>query len=156
MGRHETIATLAWLAVSAAITAGSLIYPFGSFPQPGPAFLPFWCGVCMGVLSAALFVADLRKRRSADPSRLQIPFFTDRWPKLLLAVVALFGYALLVEYLGFLLTTFLCMVLLLRTIESVKWWIALVEGTLASLGSYALFELWLQVQLPRGSWLGFF
>jgi len=60
------------------------------------------------------------------------------------------GYGFLLEKLGYSLTTFLLFVLLLKGIQPQKWYLAMGVALLASLGSYALFQVGLQVELPRG------
>jgi hypothetical protein len=71
------------------------------------------------------------------------------WPALLVVLGALLSYLLFLETAGFVLVTFLFLLLLFRLgktgwIKSCAW--AVVTTSLA----YALFRLWLKVQLPRG------
>ena len=58
------------------------------------------------------------------------------------------------EKAGFMISTFLLIFLLLKTIEAKRWFVATFVGIAASLGTYAMFELWLHVRLPKGI-LGF-
>jgi hypothetical protein len=51
---------------------------------------------------------------------------------------------------------FILMFFVLKVVEPVKWWTALLEAVLATGASYALFEWWLEVPLPKGTWLRFF
>ena len=74
----------------------------------------------------------------------------DSLKKLLLALVALFTYVLVLKYLGFVLTTFLFMVFLLRFIEPQRWIVVFTAAILTSGIAYLIFNLWLKVQLPRG------
>ena len=65
---------------------------------------------------------------------------------------ALLVYALLLEWLGFLLTTFALLVFFFRVLQRQSW-IAVVGGALAtSLLSSLVFKTWLGVQLPAGPW----
>ncbi len=59
-------------------------------------------------------------------------------------------YAIFLNTLGFLLVTFLMMVYLFRVIKPMSWKKILGGAFLTAFGSYAVFELWLQAQLPRG------
>jgi hypothetical protein len=63
-----------------------------------------------------------------------------------------FFYYLFLEVLGYILTTFILMVLLLKAVESTRWRTVLLEAFVATFASYALFQLWLKVQLPKGIW----
>jgi hypothetical protein len=58
------------------------------------------------------------------------------------------------ERVGFILTTFLLLTLLLGISDEPKWPTVLALASGAALGSYALFDLWLQIRLPGGI-LGF-
>jgi hypothetical protein len=58
------------------------------------------------------------------------------------------------EKAGFMISTFLLIFLLLKTIEAKRWSVAAFVGIAASLGTYTIFELWLHVRLSKGV-LGF-
>jgi hypothetical protein len=63
---------------------------------------------------------------------------------------ASFFYDLFLEVLGYIPTTFILMVLLLKAVESTRWRTVLLESFMAAFASYALFQWWLKVQLPKG------
>lgn len=119
----------------------------GEAGQPGPGFFPFWLAVAFSIVTLALFVHSLRSRPSMVPAS-----GPSRRRALVLACLSLLGYALALEPLGFLLASFLLMLVLFRSVEPLGW-PAAVGGSLAtSLLAYALFKVWLQVQLPAGPW----
>ena len=62
----------------------------------------------------------------------------------------LFVYTIAVNWLGFLLSTFLFVIFILRLIESKKWWRTLVEALLITIGNYLFFVEWLGLSLPKG------
>ncbi len=64
--------------------------------------------------------------------------------------MTLAGFALALERLGFLLTTFLLMISLLRAIEAQKWRKVVVVALATALISYAIFSWLLGVPLPAG------
>jgi hypothetical protein len=155
MNRYDRISSLILALVSLMIVIGSLSYPFGSWAKPGPAFLPLGCGAIMFFLSLNTFFQSIRREKKiggAIHENRDSPFLTSRWPKLVWAIGILFFYYLFLEILGFVLTTFIFMVLLLKAVESTRWRTVLLEAFLATFVSYALFELWLKVQLPKGIW----
>ena len=79
----------------------------------------------------------------------------DRWKNLAGVLVSLFIYAGILDFLGFVLSTFLLLVFLFRFgITPQRWIWAIGGGAIASLSCYAVFELWLRTQLPKGI-LGF-
>jgi hypothetical protein len=58
------------------------------------------------------------------------------------------------ERLGFVVTTFVLVTFLLSWIEGTSWARSLGVASAAALGSFAIFELWLKIRLPKGV-LGF-
>jgi len=154
MHQSEKVSSLAWLMVSLAIIVGSSAYPIGTFSHPGPSFLPLSCGLIMAVLSALIFFQAMAAGR--EKGKRREPFFTARWPKLAAALFILFGFTFLLDSLGYILMTFIFMFFALKVVEPVKWRTALLEAVLAAGASYALFEWWLKVPLPKGTWLRFF
>lgn len=156
MNHFEKASSLAWLIVSLAIVAGSSTYSFGTWSRPGPAFLPLWCGIIMAVFSATIYIQATLKSRKEARAKEKVSFLPSRWPKLVAVLVVLCAYALLIESLGFLAITFITMLALLKLVEQTKGWTALTEAVLATLTSYAVFELWLKVPMPKGFWPGLF
>ena len=84
------------------------------------------------------------------------PFWPNprRTLKMALVFVALIFYVLLMDPLGFGLTTFLFLAVLLRGIEPQRWSVVFSVSILGVLISYGVFQYWLDMQLPRG-FLGF-
>ena len=154
--RYDKISSLVWLIGSIAIIAGSLVYSFGSWAHPGPAFLPLWCGIVMAALSLIVFIQAIRKDKAATEEKEESSFFTARWGKLVAALIILFAYAFLFETLGFVLVTFVFMLLVLKVVEPTKWSTALIVSVLTTAFSYLLFESWLKVPMPRGFWPNLF
>ena len=76
------------------------------------------------------------------------------WGKAFLVMGALTAYALLLSRLGFILCTALFVGFMLRVVKPQSWPAVIAGAVLAALGTYAIFELWLQAQLPSGP-LGF-
>ena len=99
----------------------------------------------MALLSLTVLAESLREVGKEGDE-----FSGTHWPKLFLVLAALILYGLFLEKLGFVLTTFLLFSFLLWISEETKWPMILTVAGAAALGSYALFELWLQVRLPKG------
>jgi uncharacterized BrkB/YihY/UPF0761 family membrane protein len=79
-------------------------------------------------------------------------FWTDRrrWPKVFLTLGCILVYGVLLESLGFLLTTFLSMGFLFRVIDPQRWRTVLMGAFFSAVGAYLIFQTWLQVELPKG------
>jgi len=120
----------------------------GTITRPGPGFFAFLIGVALVFLSAiillqAFFVSD--KGPSAEKSEKG-----SRWRYVLIVLFAVFGYTLIMEPLGYLVSTFILMIVLFGGIYPQRWWVGLVSSVGATLISYVLFDLWLGVHLPTG------
>ena len=72
------------------------------------------------------------------------------WAKIALVLLSLLLYAFFLERLGFILTTFVLVTFLLGCIEDINWFRSLGVASAAALASYAIFELWLKIRLPKG------
>ena len=141
--------SLFWLGIAGFICIGALRLPLGSFHNPGPGFLPFITGTILGALSFLLFLQSRQGTASAwSPKQI--------WPnpakskKMVLAIFALLAYAVGMEYLGFLPSTIIFLAFLLKVIEPQRWSVVVFGSLAAAIGSYLIFECWLQSQLPKG------
>ena len=149
MKRSDQISCLVCLLLAVYICLQSLAYPLGSWRYPGPGFFPFGTGIFLGLLSITVFW----RARSSKPQETEESWYPkERWMVLILVLIALFSYAILLEILGFLMSTFLLLFFLFRVVEPQRWVVAAGGSLLASFSSYVLFEFLLHIRLPRGFW----
>ena len=141
--------SLVWVGIAFGICLGSLRLSLGEFHNPGPGFLSFGAGFLLGVLA---LIIHFQSRRIPSPEKKPNPFWVNknRGFKMVLTVFALLGYAMGMDYLGFLLITFIFLAFLLKVIEPQRWSVALLGALSASAIAYCIFELLLQSQLPKG------
>ncbi len=148
MGKADVISGVFWFAFSAFVCYLSYNLGLGNVYQPGPGFFFFWTAVTTGVLSVAVIVRGF-KMAAEEEKEAPVPRKVNL-TKVVLVLAALFCYAMLLEWIGFIILTFLLFVFVLAFIEKKKWiysvFIALVVTALA----YLLFETALQSQLPKG------
>jgi putative tricarboxylic transport membrane protein len=150
MGKADQISSIFWFGLSLLVMYGSYRLGLGILTNPGPGFLPFWCGVILCGLSALVFFQGrLTKRREGGRLLSQLWIGMD-WPKPIYVIAALLAYGLTLNYLGFLVSSTLMLIFFFKVIEPETWLRAIVGAVLAVVSSYALFGVWLQVQLPRG------
>src|SRR5437773_5232809 len=133
---RDLVGGLFWLAVALFAVVQGHALKLGTLGRPGPGFFPFWGGVVLAVLSLLLLAGAIRKR---DGSAL--PAIGS--PKLLVVMGALLAYVVLLEPFGFVIVTFLFLLLLLR-LEGRGWAPSVVTALLGTLGAFALFQLWLK------------
>ena len=148
MGRDKW-SSLFWVGIGVLICILSVKLSLGTLRSPGPGFLPFISGVILGALA---LVVHLQVRRANSPHKEVKPIWSDprRGLRMILTLLALMAYALGMEHLGFLISTFLFIAFLLKFVEPQRWTVVLFGSILASGLSYCIFELILQVQLPKG------
>jgi putative tricarboxylic transport membrane protein len=135
------------MIVSAGTVFLSSKLPFGSFATPGAGFLPFSVGVLMFLLSLILFIQSFSSKEEERRKALWAKGGTGR---VLLILLSLVLYGLFLEKLGFILTTFLLMGFLLLAIGKVRKSVVVLLSLISSLGCYGVFQVWLNVQLPKG------
>ena len=114
---------------------------------PGPGFFPFCLALLLIGIAAVIFFQGLKQKPAEREAGL-------RWQRVVLALAAIFVYAFVLEPLGYLLSTFFLMILLLKLMSKKPWWYSPGLASLISLVSYLLFRISLQLALPRGI-LGF-
>lgn len=74
----------------------------------------------------------------------------QNWRTVMIVMGALVLYTIFFKRLGFLLDTLWLIAFLLRAVEPAGWKKILSGSIIAALGSYAIFQLWLEAQLPKG------
>jgi putative tricarboxylic transport membrane protein len=150
MKYRDLVSSLFWMGIGVTFCLGALRYGLFVSGTPGSGLFPFIAGMALIVLSLMILVSSLKQEK---PEVLQRePFFPkrDSWKKLSLTLFALLAYWIAVEYLGFLLTTFLFMIFLLRFIEPQRWVTVVATSFLTANLSNLFFQVWLRVQLPSG------
>ena len=149
MKYSDTISGLFWFFVGLGLSIWSLTYETGRLTQPGPGYLPLALGIILTVLSLILLLGQ-RKRA---PGKKQIVSSSSRgsgWKKVVYAVLVLAVTAFFFEKVGYLITFFVLIVLLMKGAEAQSWKRILLTAVLATLGIYIVFVLLLQQPLPRG------
>ena len=119
---------------------------------PGPGFLPFICGIALIGISLVVLIAALGKDKNKEGEEAgQQQFFPEKESgrRVGFALAAPILYAILLPYLGFLLTTFVFMLFMLRLMEPQKWYKVFLVSFFTAVLAYLLFGA-LEVQLPRG------
>jgi hypothetical protein len=112
MKYRDLISGLFWLIMGIILSTWSTEYKFGNLTMPGPGFLPLVLGLLLILFSITLlFMArkSLRMAHTTSPS-----LTGDGWKKVAYTVLVLVATAVFFEKIGYLLTFFLLIVLLMR------------------------------------------
>ena len=143
VSRDVVVAGLA-LAFGAAAIVESAKLPLGTVRNPGQGFFPWWTSVVIVLLAIILLAQALTSRsRTSQHTPGRIAQVTA-----LLLVLA--AYTFLLDYLGYLICTFLLVLFMLRATDPQRWTVAVSMALFTAVGSYVVFAIWLSVPLPRG------
>ncbi|HSR12126.1 MAG TPA: tripartite tricarboxylate transporter TctB family protein [Thermodesulfobacteriota bacterium] len=146
MRTAEQIACLFWIAVSLSICAGAVGVKLGTPSDPGPGFLPFGAGALLGILA----LAHLLKTSSAARKATRPPGQEVKRGRSVSLAVAVFVYALVLPHLGYLIATFILMVVLFSIYDRRRWIVAIPASIAVIAVTYVVFHMWLKVQFPSG------
>ncbi|OGL29279.1 MAG: hypothetical protein A3G44_07435 [Candidatus Rokubacteria bacterium RIFCSPLOWO2_12_FULL_73_47] len=152
MARRDGIAALVLGLVAGAVIHQAAALPFGGARNPGPGFVPWWAGVALAGLSLLLGVQVVRARRGPG-ARRGVEAARGDWRRVAALLAALALYVVALDPLGYPVSTFLLVLLMLRPATRRALVPALGLAVLAAGGSYVLFAVWLQVPLPPGALL---
>jgi putative tricarboxylic transport membrane protein len=148
MKQSNVVMSLLLIGLAGFILLQSRYLPFGTLQTPQTAFFPTTLATLLLGFSLILlmqsFLAAPQTRRGPEP------IAAEGWVRIGATLTAMVAFALALERLGFLLTTFLLMVLLLRAVESQRWPKVVGIAVAAALVSYALFGWLLGIPLPAG------
>jgi putative tricarboxylic transport membrane protein len=148
VNKRDLMAAVVLFALAAAAIGYGSRMPFGKLSSPQAGFFPVLIAVLLAVLSIILFGQTIKRGHEKRISFSPKPAWGGR--PLFLTIGALFSFILFFEYLGYLISTFLFMTLLLRVIGSVRWWRVLVIAFCTTTICYLLLEILLKIQLPIG------
>ncbi len=135
------------LALAGYVFVAANALPFGTFRVPQTAFFPKILALLLLILSGVLLAQTLvgtEARRASE----KIP--PEGWIRICVTLAMLAAFGLVLERVGFLLATFLLMVILLRAIEAQDWRKVIALALATALISYGLFAWLLGVPLPAG------
>lgn len=121
-------------------------------PVPGAMSAATWPRIILaGLIIALMFnIRNVARANNAPGAKKEIALRDFFSREFLLSALVMVAYALSLDYLGFLLATFL-FVLIFSYVIGLKKRGQLVLGAVsASIGMYVIFQVLLQVMLPRG------
>jgi len=136
---------LFWIVVGILACYGATRLGLGSVTEPGAGFIFFWSGLILVMLSLVVLADSVRSSEDTVREMEEL-----NWAKIALVLLSLLLYAFSLERLGFVLTTFVLVSFLLSCIEGTNWVRSLGVASAAALASFAIFELWLKIRLPKG------
>lgn len=115
---------------------------------PGPGFFPFWLSLAFGLLAVVLFW----QARFGRPEPMPADFFATRtgYVRIAAILVALIGTVVLLNPLGFRLTSLLFYFFLLNVLSRHSLVVSTAVALAGSFGVYHVFANLLMIPLPIG------
>jgi hypothetical protein len=149
--RARKVEGFSWIGIGAVICFFAWRVHLGSFREPGPGFVAFASGLFISVVGLIMLFSQTLSRISRDDGfDLNLTFQNISWLRLAYTMMLLFGYAVFLNILGYILTTFLVMSGLFYDREKNNWALSSLTSLFTVGASYLVFEVWLRCQLPRG------
>jgi hypothetical protein len=115
----------------------------GTSQLPGPGFFPLLIACTMSGLGIWLI---LRPGSGETP----LPPESSRWNAFAIALISIFGYAMVLNGIGYVVATFALLAVQLRWVEKQSWSTSLLVSGIAATVSLVVFRVLLKVPLPAG------
>ncbi|MFC1815728.1 tripartite tricarboxylate transporter TctB family protein [Thermodesulfobacteriota bacterium] len=147
MRQRAFMSSIILLAIAMTILLETRKLPIGSPSSPNMGFWPLILGVLLAILSLLLIWKAI-KEKGEERSISEEISASPKGP--ILALGALFAFAFLFEFLGYMICTFLLLSFLLFTFSTQKWWLSLLVAFISSIVSYLMFVRLLGAPLPVG------
>lgn len=141
--RGDALGSLFLFLLGIGAVLGAIRLKVGSPTEPQPGFFPFLGGLSLIVLSTIIFF----KGRIGQGEE-KIAFGDAGRPALLLVVMI--GLVAVLDSVGYVVGTFLASALILRILNVKSWRTLLLTSFFLSIGTYALFDKLLGIDLPVG------
>jgi putative tricarboxylic transport membrane protein len=147
MTRVGTKEGVIWVIIGGFICLLSWRIDLGSFNEPGPGFVAFASGLSLIIIGSVMALSKTFAKRSpgAGRPRWALPKF-----RLFYTLLLLVGYGLVLQCLGYIVTTFLVLFGLFYDRGINRFLPSFLGSLLTVVITYLVFETWLRVQLPRG------
>lgn len=151
--KADQISGVFWVLFALYFMYGSNRLGLGSLRQPGSGFFPFVCSSFI-LLMAIIVLIQSFIRGMGLPTKVSALWKGVSWQRATGIALIMLGYILVLERIGFVLTAFILLLMLLKVVEGQSWKKALVISFLATTASHVIFNILLKTALPRGI-LGF-
>ena len=118
----------------------------GSLNNPKAGFLIFWTGIILSILSSILFF----KSHSTEDSTVVHLWKGLQWQKGVKVIVYLTVYVTVFQWLGFIISTFILLLFLFKSLEPQKWSTAISFSIGVTIFCHVVFGYFFEVRFPLG------
>jgi len=157
--RKEIASSLVLILFSLTFLIYTTHYPLDDWESPGPAVFPLLLGGVLLLLASwqlihAILAPKTPDRGGEKGSKITaLKAFLHENPgeaKVLILTSLLVLYILMMQWIGFFVSTFLLVILSSRLMEAKDWIKPMLLSAGVGLFCYFLFEAWLKLSFPRG------
>jgi putative tricarboxylic transport membrane protein len=158
--RKEIASSLVLILFSLTFLVYTTRYPLDDLASPGPAVFPLLLGgvlllLAVWQLTRALLAPRATPERGGEKgSKVKAlkAFFHENQgeAKVLILTSLLILYILMIQWIGFFVSTFLLIIFSSRLMEAKDWTGPILLSMGLGLFCYFLFEVWLKLSFPRG------
>ncbi len=147
--KADRASSLFWMAIGLGFIYGSVRLGLGTLGEPGSGFLSFAAGSCLTLMALILFLQSFIRERGGT-ERISALWQGMKWHRSMMIGLALLGYIVGLESIGFILCSFLLIFFMLKVLEHFSWGKSFFISVTASAFSYLIFSVLLKVMLPKG------
>jgi hypothetical protein len=149
MKRADKIFLIVCFWISLWLILEGLRWDYTAGFTPGPGFLPLWLGVVLGLFSLSLVYNAFKREPAKDDYKRIFPEKHGLY-RIGLILLIFAGFAIIVETVGFELTVFIFVALILIVLEGYKIGKSIFYGVAFSGSLFLIFRYWMEIELPHG------
>ena len=150
--RDEILVGIVIFVFGGVTAALSLKMPIGTFRMAGTGMFPLILGILLMFLSCILVLKLLYQHKKTTTKKDSVGERGSPVQVILFLGTMVLATAFF-NQLGYPLTSFLLLVVLLRTLGMKQWFFNILLSFMSAVASYFLFVHWLKIPLPKG-WIG--
>jgi Tripartite tricarboxylate transporter TctB family len=146
---YDIISTVVLLIFGLGVTVSAWSLGFGRWEEPGTGFMGVLSGVVLSLLSLVWLGISLTRRMHGASSYKGFFPEKDSLRNIIRVLLPLCFFTLIFEHLGYLISSFLFLTYLFKE-DSKGWWPSVRLSLIASILTFLIFQVWLQIQFPEG------
>ncbi len=144
----QRLGSLFWLAIGLISIYGSLLLGLGNMREPGSGFLSFLAG-CFICIMAVVVLGQSFIQREEVRAKLASLWEGVNWRRPLIITGLVLGFIVFLEKLGFILSSFLLLFILLKSVEKFSWSKAILIPVITMGCTYLIFDYLLEGHPPE-------
>jgi putative tricarboxylic transport membrane protein len=144
---NDRYTSLLWAVIGFYIAFEGYRLKLGTLHNPGSGFIIFWGGLVIFTVGLALFAITFTSREVEERRNL---WKGRNWTSGIKVMASLFAFVFVLKWVGFLLSTFLLLLFLLKSMGHQRWRTTFFIAGLTTVSCYIIFGVLIDTQLPKG------